>query len=250
MLFTEVGSAQAVFLPENFAALGNPNPYQIGQAEADVKGPIRSFLSEMATRHGVWIFAGTVPLSRRPDGAATEGEKVRAASLVIDPSGNEVARYDKMHMFDVEVDDQHKTYRESDTFEAGTAQTVVNLPFARVGLSVCYDIRFSEFYLALLKSGAELITVPSAFTVPTGEAHFEVLMRARAIESFCFMVAACQGGSHDSGRQTYGHSMVVNPWGEVIAKAEVGESVVIADVDVSEVHTARSKMPILDQRVL
>ncbi|MFT4677690.1 MAG: putative amidohydrolase [Candidatus Azotimanducaceae bacterium] len=249
-LLTEVDdkAVDAIFLPENFAALGSDDPYQIGLRERDDSGPIRSFLREAARRAGCWIFAGTMPIANRPDGLPTAPGKVRAASLVFDQHGNEVSRYDKMHMFDVDVADKHGAYRESNSFEHGTDLNLVDSPCGRVGLSVCYDIRFSELYLCLFKQGAELFAIPSAFTEPTGEAHFELLMRARAVESFAYSVAACQGGVHDTGRRTYGHSMVVNPWGEIIAKADRGEAVITANIDLEELRRIRAKMPVLEQR--
>lgn len=238
----------AIFLPENFAALGGDDPHKVGLRERDSSGPVRSFLREAARRAGCWIFAGTIPMASRPDGSPTAPGKVRAASLVLDQNGNEVGRYDKMHMFDVDVADNHGAYRESNIFEHGTDLNLVDSPCGRVGLSVCYDVRFSELYLSLFKQGAELFAIPSAFTETTGEAHFELLMRARAVESFAYTVAACQGGVHDSGRRTYGHSMVVNPWGEVVAQAGRGEAVITADIDLEELRRIRAKMPVLEQR--
>lgn len=240
----------AIFLPENFPALGSDDPFQIGLQEQDHTGPVRTFLAEMARKSDCWIFAGTLPTVSRPDGTRTEAGKVRAASLVLDRLGNEVARYDKIHMFDVDVADNHGAYRESNTFEHGGDIVLVDAPCGRVGLSVCYDIRFSELYLELFKRGAELLTIPSAFTETTGEAHFELLMRARAVESFAYTVAACQGGVHDSGRRTHGHSMVVDPWGEVVVQADRGEQVLFADIDLGRVKAHRQKMPVLQQRKL
>jgi nitrilase len=249
-LLKDVSGVDAIFLPENFPALGSDHPVNIGQAECSPNGPIRSFLVDAAQRAGCWIFAGTMPIAQRPDGSPTPNGKVRAASLVLDSDGNEVARYDKIHMFDVDVADNHGAYRESNTFEHGTDLVLVDSPCGRVGLSVCYDIRFPELYLSLFKQGAEIFTVPSAFTEVTGEAHFELLMRTRAVESFAFTIAACQGGVHDSGRRTHGQSMVVNPWGEVIAQAGKGECVLTAEIDLAEVESVRAKMPVLDQRRL
>lgn len=240
----------AIFLPENFPALGSDDPHQIGLREQDSSGPARTFLAEMARKSNCWIFAGTLPTVTRPDGSRTEAGKVRAASLVIDSSGAEVARYDKIHMFDVDVADNHGAYRESNTFEHGTDLMLVDSPLGKVGLTVCYDIRFSELYLELFKRGAELLTIPSAFTETTGEAHFELLMRARAVESFAYTIAACQGGVHDSGRRTHGHSMVVGPWGEVIAEAGRGEQVLSAEIDLEQVRIRRQDMPVLQQRKL
>ena len=251
-LMTDAAKAQpvAIFLPENFPALGSEDPHEIGLREQDSSGPVRSFLAEMAQRLDCWIFAGTLPTVTRPDGSRVEPGKVRAASLVIDTRGKEVARYDKIHMFDVDVADNHGAYRESNTFEHGTDVVLVDSPCGRVGMSVCYDIRFSELYLQLFKAGAELLTIPSAFTETTGAAHFELLMRARAVESFAYTVAACQGGVHDSGRRTYGHSMVVDPWGEVVVRAGLGEQVLSAEIDLEQVKRRRQNMPVLQQRKL
>ena len=146
-------------------------------------------------------------------------------------------------MFDVDVDDKQRRYRESDRFEPGDALEVVNSPLGRVGLSVCYDVRFPEMYRRLVLAGAEILAVPSAFTRVTGQAHYRVLMQARAIENFCFVVAACQVGYHDSGRETYGHSMVVNPWGKVIAELQDQEGILFAEIDVEEVNDSRTKVP-------
>jgi nitrilase len=247
-LIAEAKASQvdAIFLPENFSALGNDNP----AAAAEVSAEVIRFLAESARNSGAWIFAGTTPSLERPDSTPVLSGRVRAASLVFDDEGGIVARYDKIHMFDVDVEDAHRAYRESNTFEHGESLELVSTPWAKVGLTVCYDIRFSEVYLALFKRGAEIFTVPSAFTVPTGQAHFETLMRARAIESFAFSIAACQGGSHDSGRETFGHSMVVNLWGEVLAQADTGEDVLVLDLDLREVHKARKNFPVLSQRRL
>jgi len=235
--------AEALFLPENFAALAHPNPKEIGDQERSRSGPVRSFLSELAQSSRCWIFAGTCPIAETPGGEAVKGGRVRAASLVLNPSGQEVARYDKIHMFDVDVEDNHKRYRESDTFEPGSETVTVDTTFGRVGLSVCYDIRFPELYRQLFLQGTDFITVPSAFTTITGEAHFHLLMRARAVENCCYTIAACQGGIHDSGRQTYGHSMVCDPWGDVIGELDQGEDVLVMDIDTSLQARLREEMP-------
>ncbi|HKI74668.1 MAG TPA: nitrilase-related carbon-nitrogen hydrolase, partial [Pseudomonadales bacterium] len=192
----------AIFLPENFAALANPDPRAIGEAEA-TGGRIRTAVAALARKTGCWIFAGTMPLAVRPDGRDVPAGRVRAASLVFDGEGREVARYDKIHMFDVNVDDNQRHYVESDTFEPGTDLVCCESPIGKVGLTVCYDIRFPEMYRRLYDQGVRSLTIPSAFTRVTGAAHFEVLMRARAVENFSFAIAACQGGIHDSGRETY-----------------------------------------------
>ena len=242
------GAADFICLPENFACLGNPDPRGVADRYA---GEIAEFLAKLARETGCWLFAGTAPRPDRPDGSPVPDGRVRAASLVFDGSGREVARYDKIHMFDVDVADGHRNYRESATFEHGADIVVVETPIGPVGLTVCYDIRFSELFLSLAREGVVAFMIPSAFTVPTGIAHFELLCRARAVESFAYVLSACQGGTHDSGRVTYGHSVAVNPWGEVIARAE-GDApgVVFAELDTSQVSSVRRDMPVHQQRRL
>ncbi len=239
----EPGAVDAIFLPENFAALAAVSAHQIGLTESEGSRPIRKFIAQKAIEMRAYIFAGTLPLSRRADGRPVPGQKVRAASLVFDPLGMEIARYDKQHLFDVDVQDQVGRYRESDTFEPGDEPRVVATPFGTVGLSVCYDLRFPEFFTRLSALGAEIVAVPSAFTAVTGAAHFEVLVRARAIENACFLVAACQSGGHDSGRETFGHSMVVSPWGEVLACREAGPGVFVTALNLQDLHRVRSALP-------
>lgn len=239
--------AEALFLPENFAALAHLNPRAIGDQECSREGPVRSFLSGLAQSSRCWVFAGTCPIAETPGGESVAGNRVRAASLVLNPSGQEVARYDKIHMFDVDVEDNHRRYRESDTFEPGTETVTVDTPFGRVGLSVCYDIRFPELYRELFLRRADFIAVPSAFTVTTGKAHFQLLMRARAVENCCYTIAACQGGVHDSGRQTYGHSMVCDPWGDVVGELDQGEELLIVDIDTELQDRLREEMPFRQQ---
>ena len=249
----EPSSVDAIFLPENFAALASSDVVSIGQSEStyfsksEGSSPYRSeilpMICALARAKRSWVFAGTMPLAVRPDKTSIEDGRVRAASLVVDPAGNIVARYDKIHLFDVEVSDTTKVYRESSTFEPGDRPAVVTTPFATVGLSVCYDLRFPKHYLDLTKLGATVIAVPSAFTRPTGAAHFEALMRARAIENATFVIAACQSGDHDSGRQTYGHSMVVSPWGEVIDHLENEPGLLTLELDFTELETIRRQIP-------
>lgn len=240
----------AIFLPENFAALGSKKPHELGYAESGGKGPIFQFVTQMARRTRSWIFAGTIPMASRVDGSEIESNRVRAASLVINSSGEQVARYDKIHMFDAEVADGHRNYRESSSFEPGTTVVSVDSPVGRVGLSVCYDLRFPELYRQLFLEKCELIAVPSAFTRVTGAAHFEVLLRARAIENTSYIVAACQTGRHDSGRETYGHSMVISPWGERLGCLEQDEGVLHVPVDLAKVEEIRAEMPFLSQAKL
>ncbi len=241
---------QAIFLPENFAALASPSPETIGKAEASGNGPVQRFLQQISAQTNCWIFAGTVPVAARPDGTSIADGRIRAASMVFDNNGRLVARYDKIHMFDVVVEDNQKRYVESETFEPGNQLQTVETPFGLFGLTVCYDIRFPEVYRELHKQGVRSLCIPSAFTTTTGAAHFEVLMRARAIENFCFTIAACQGGDHDSGRKTYGNSMVVSPWGEVLARAGMGEEVITAELDYEMQDQIRRDMPVHLQRRL
>lgn len=239
----EPGAVDAIFLPENFAALAAPSTHQIGLAESEGSGLIRPFVAQKARETGAYIFAGTLPLASREDGQPVPEQRVRAASLVFDPDGVEIARYDKQHLFDVDVQDQIGRYRESDTFEPGDEPRVAQAAFGTVGLSVCYDLRFPEFFARLTALGAEIIAVPSAFTAVTGAAHFEVLARARAIENACFVVAACQSGGHDSGSETFGHSLVVSPWGEVLACREAGPGAFIATLDLQALDRVRLALP-------
>ena len=242
--------AKYIFLPENFVALGNEDLLSIGSVESSKEGRIRSFLGEISERYNCWLFGGTFPIGSRPDGSLVEGGRVRAASLVFNPRGEIVGRYDKIHMFDASIDDKQGSYIESKVFEPGDSVTTVDCPLGRVGLTVCYDIRFPELYRRLFAEGVDLISVPSAFTEITGEAHFELLMRARAVENCCYLVAACQGGEHDSGRRTWGHSMVVDPWGRVVAELDKGPGVLIVDIDLNIRKQLRADMPFhLQQRV-
>ena len=211
--------------------------------EAD--DPTLAGLRAEAAALEVWLSIGSLALQTDdPDG------RFANRSFVINPAGDIVARYDKIHMFDVEVADSQRHYRESLTFEPGDELVVVPTPLGKIGLSVCYDIRFPELYRGLFAQGAECLLMPSAFTRVTGEAHFEVLMRARAIENVAYTIAACQGGVHDSGRETFGHSMVISPWGEVVAKLGLGEAILLADIDLDAVHRIRRDMPVHQQRRL
>ncbi len=236
--------ATVVVLPENFAIMGRREADKLAVAEADGDGPIQSALAAMAAARGVWIVAGTVPL-RVP------GEtRVAAASLVFDATGRRVARYDKIHLFDVDIPGRDEAYRESANNVPGSEVVVVDTPAGRLGLSVCYDVRFPELYRRMSAAGATWFAVPAAFTVPTGEAHWETLLRARAIENLCAVVAAAQVGHHANGRDTWGHSLVVDHWGRVLAMRADGPGVVLGDLDpVAQLETRR-RFPALDHRRL
>lgn len=239
----EVGAALAV-LPENFAFMGRRDADKLSVAEPEGEGPIQTALAGFARQFSLWIVAGTIPLQRPND------PRVAAASLVLDASGQTVARYDKIHLFDVEIPGKAQSYRESAHIAAGDRIVVVDTPCGRLGLSVCYDVRFAELYRAMSAKGAEWFTVPAAFTVPTGEAHWETLLRARAIENLAFVVAAGQVGMHENGRATYGDSMIVNHWGEILVRQRDGIGVVVADLDRESQRLAREAFPALQHRKL
>lgn len=239
----EQGARLAV-LPENFAAMGHADPLALGRAEAQGAGPILPWLGQAARDLGLWIVAGTLPLP--PDGEPDA--KPRACSLLVDDRGQRVARYDKLHLFDADVADSRGRYRESDHYAPGQRLVVADTPLGRLGMTVCYDLRFAELYLALRAAGAELISVPSAFTLTTGAAHWQSLIRARAIETQCYMLAAAQGGEHPGGRITYGHSSIVDCWGRMLCEQPTGDAVLSASRDVAEQAAIRQRMPVLSHR--
>ncbi len=243
--------AGMVVLPEVFAVLEGGPMRDFGEREG--QGPIQDFLSAQAREHGLVLVGGTAPLISRPTAEGGEevvGAKVRAASLVYDAAGDAIARYDKIHLFDVEVADRQANYRESDSYEAGSELVSVSTPLGCLGLFVCYDLRFPELYRQLRSRDVELITVPAAFTRVTGEAHWEVLLRARAIENQCYVIGAAQGGRHNAKRETWGHSMIVDPWGRVLDCLPQGEGLVMADLDLDSLRDIRARMPVQTQRRL
>jgi len=247
--------AALIVLPENFAILDGGPQAQFAEHEGDYDGLLQGFLSSQARQYGIELVAGTIPLLTRPvrAGQATElltDGRVRPASLVFDRQGGIIARYDKMHLFDVEVSDKQARYAESDSFEAGDDVVVVDTAVGRLGLSICYDIRFPELYRRLFTERVEMVTVPAAFTRVTGEAHWEVLLRARAIENQCYVIGAGQGGVHNERRETFGHSMIIDPWGRVLDVLNSGEGIVVADIDLSALHELRRKMPVFSHRRL
>lgn len=234
------GGARLAVLPENFAAMGRRDAAALGRAEALGEGPILPCLRQVARDFGLWIVAGTLPLPPlgRPQA------KAHACSLLFDEHGEQVARYDKLHLFDVEVADSRGHYRESDDYAHGERVVVADTPAGRLGLTVCYDLRFPELYGALREAGAELISAPSAFTAVTGAAHWHVLVRARALETQCYLLAAGQGGTHPGPRETYGHSAIVDPWGRILAEQAQGEAVLLANRDPGEQTAIRQRMPV------
>ncbi len=243
-LISEAASAGAklIALPENFAIMGEHELDKVKVRESDGEGPIQTFLSETAKKHAVWLVGGTIPL------AADADNKVRAACLVYNDKGERVVRYDKVHLFDVSVPGSDEEYRESDSIEEGSEPIVIDTPFGRLGIAVCYDLRFPEFFRKMLEQKVEIVIVPSAFTAETGAAHWEVLLRARAIENLCYIIAPNQGGFHLNGRKTFGHSMIVDPWGVVLDCHKTGAGVVSSDVDLERLGKVRSSFPVLNHR--
>jgi nitrilase len=234
--------ARLVALPENFSFMGLKDADKRAHAEADGSGPVQEFLATTAARLKLWIVGGTVPLRAGADG------RVAAASLVYDADGRRAGRYDKIHLFDVDIPGRTESYRESAHVAAGAQPAVIDTPVGRLGLSVCYDVRFPELYRHLSAAGAQLLLVPSAFTGPTGRAHWETLLRARAIENLCYVIAPAQSGFHPSGRETYGDSMIVDFWGRILQRVPRGTGCAIADVDLPRQTAVRQSFPALAHR--
>lgn len=240
--------ARLVALPENFALLGRREQDKLAVAEPDGAGPIQDFLADTACRHGIHLIGGTIPLR------GADPQRVRAACLLHGPDGQRLARYDKIHLFDVEVGESAaggERYRESASIEPGQTVVTVNTELGCIGLAVCYDLRFPELFRALQARGAQILVLPSAFTETTGAAHWHLLCRARAVENLCYLVAPGQGGLHDNGRRTYGHSLIASPWGEVLAeRIEMGEGTVCATIDLAAMERVRERFPALQHRRL
>lgn len=235
-------------LPENFAVFAAGAQLKTAQ---DYLPVIQDWLAEQARRHQLWLVGGSVPCPYRPDGSLVPDNRVRASCFVYDSGGRLAARYDKIHLFDVEVADKQAVYQESATFEPGAEVVVVTTPFGRVGLSICYDIRFPQLYQQLACQGADIMVVPAAFTAVTGEAHWQVLLRARAIENQCLVIGAGQSGLHSPHRSTWGHSQIIDAWGRVLAmRTEAGAGLVVAEYEMSEQQRIRQQMPLLAHRRL
>lgn len=227
---------QLLVLPEVFATFGAGEKRQQERAEKPGDGPIQSAVAEIAREHGLWIVAGTIPLQA--------GERYAAASILFDDSGQQRARYDKIHLFDAVVEDGTGTYRESAYTKPGDKLVVVDTPFGNIGMAVCYDLRFPEMFRALRQAGADLIVLPSAFTKVTGRAHWQPLIQARAIENQCYLVAPNQGGTHPDGRETWGHSLIADPWGKICAQISSDIGVASTRLDMSVLEKARERMPV------
>jgi nitrilase len=245
-LLQEAHASEAALavLPENFAFMGMHDADKLAIAEHEGSGPIQDFLAETAQRLGLWIIAGTIPLRVAGDA------RVAAASLVYDAEGKRVGRYDKIHLFDVEIPERAESYRESANMAPGRTPTVVDTPVGRVGLAVCYDVRFPELFRSLSAAGVELFVLPSAFTAPTGRAHWETLLRARAIENLAYIIAPAQSGFHPNGRETHGDSMIVDYWGRILGRLPRGRGCVTGDVDLVRQAEVRRSFPALAHRVL
>lgn len=234
------GGAQMVALPEYFPLIGASDAQRLAAREPLGEGPIQQWMADLAREYGLWLFGGSIPLY------ADQADKLRNTTLVFDPQGNRVARYDKVHLFAFQQGSE--SYREADTIEAGKAQAVVvHTPWARVGLSICYDLRFPELYRAMVRAGEapDLILVPAAFTETTGQAHWEILLRARAIENQCYVLAIGQGGVHENGRCTHGNSMLIDPWGTVISRLDKGAGVLLGEFCPQRIAVVRESLPAL-----
>jgi deaminated glutathione amidase len=236
--------AELVVLPEYFCLIGDHDADKLAVAEPHGKGPLQAALATLAKRHGIWLVGGTIPL------ATTDASKVTNSVLAFDPAGHEVCRYDKIHLF--KFDNGVERYDESRVLQAGTTVSQFRLPSIdghvwSVGLSVCYDLRFAELYRQL---ACDLLLVPAAFTYGTGQAHWEILLRARAIENLAYVLASAQGGTHPNGRRTFGESMAISPWGEVINRLQQGPGLVVANLDFDQIGHHRQQLPALSHRVL
>jgi len=245
-LITDAAHAGAglVVLPENFAFMGKTEQDKLALSEKEGEGPMQDFLVQIAKRLGIWVVGGTVPL------AAENPNKIRAACMVYDDQGNQVARYDKIHLFDANLVETNERYSESETIESGEGAVVLDSPFGRLGIAICYDLRFPEMFRSMLDEGMEILALPASFTALTGKAHWDVLVRARAIENLCYVIAAAQGGFHINGRETHGHSMVVGPWGTTLAEIPTGAGAITAPLDLDGLASIRRSFPALDHRQL
>ena len=232
--------AQLVALPEYFPIMGLSDADKFAVREVDGRGAIQDFLAATARKHGIWLVGGSLPL------VAAEADKVLNSCLVFDPRGERVARYDKIHLFGFQKGAER--YNESATIEAGSQPVVFDAPFGRVGVSICYDIRFPELYRA--QGAVDLQIIPAAFTETTGRAHWEILLRARAIENQCYVLAVAQGGKHENGRETHGNSMLIDPWGIILDRLPKGPGVVVGDVDHARIADVRASLPALKHRVM
>lgn len=232
-------------LPEYFPMISDDETAKIRIGEAPGVGPVQEFLADQARSNRIWLMAGTFSLQ------SDEADRVYNTCLLYNPDGIRTHRYDKMHLFDVRVGDEEKeVYNESNTIVPGRTTVVADTPLGRIGMSVCYDLRFPELYRELSGRQAEIITVPAAFTCATGKRHWELFLRARAVENLCYVIASNQGGWNTETRRTWGHSMIIGPWGDILCSLEEGPGVACADVDLARVRELRQSFPALEHRVL
>ncbi len=234
--------AELVVLPENFAIMGMNETDKVKIAEDVGSGLLQDYLKEQARKHNIWLVGGTIPIR------SSESGKVFSACLLFNPQGELVTRYDKIHLFDVTIEASNESYTESETITPGDKIVVVDTPFGRLGLAVCYDLRFPELFRAMIDLNMEICALPSAFTSLTGRVHWESLLRSRAIENLSYMIAADQGGYHVGGRETHGDSMIVDPWGRVLNRLPHGTGVVVAEIDVAKLEHTRKMFPALDHK--
>ncbi|MCK5647861.1 MAG: carbon-nitrogen hydrolase family protein [Gammaproteobacteria bacterium] len=251
--------AELLVLPENFAHMGMSESDILDIAEdyhtdnekdEQSRGQIQAFLSSVAKEEKIWLVGGTIPLKapQKSDNAADaeQNNKILSACLLVNDQGEVVARYDKIHLFDVDLGDQGGSYNESAFTEAGDTVVVVDTPFGKLGMAICYDLRFPELFRDMVSQGMEILCLVSSFTATTGKAHWEVLNRARAIENLCFVVSSAQGGYHVNGRETYGDSMIIDPWGGIIDRLASGSGFALADIDAGHVQKIRKNFPVLE----
>lgn len=235
------GGAELVVLPESFALISDDSAAMLAARETAGAGPIQEFLCRQARQHRLWICAGAVPL------ACDRDDKIRPAYLLYDKSGRQVARYDRIHLFDVTViGATTERYQESKVMDAGGDVVVTSTPFGRIGLAASYDLRFPELFRAMVVAGVDVILLPAAFTSVTGKAHWEPLVRARAVENLCYVVAAAQGGYHSTGRETHGDSMIVDPWGTILERLTKGTGVISSEIDSERIERIRASFPTID----
>ena len=236
--------AKLIVLPENFAIMGLKETDKVDECEEEGKGKIQDFLAQTSSKHKVWIVAGTIPLE------SSSENKIKAACLLYNDKGKVVARYDKIHLFDVSIEESGEKYNESSTIEPGSETVVIDTPFGKLGMAICYDLRFPELFREMVDKGVEIIAMPSAFTAITGKAHWKPLIRARAIENLSYVIAAAQGGFHVNGRETHGNSMIVDPWGNVLNHLQQGSGAVVAEIDRDKLISTRQNFPALKHRTI
>lgn len=235
--------AKLIVLPEMFAVMGVDQMDKVKTRETFGDGPIQNFISEQAAKHRSWIIGGTLPIV-----VDDSNDKVNATCLLFNDEGKVVARYDKIHLFDVTMSATRESYHESKTTKAGNQIVVAQTPFGKIGLGVCYDIRFPELFRSMHDQGVEIVALPAAFTFTTGSAHWDILVRSRAVENQVYFIAAAQTGIHENGRKTFGHSMIVDPWGQVKASLPDTQGVVVSDIDLDYLKKIRGEFPVLSHR--